>query len=114
MYTRNTCALPIIILVFQNVDTPKYQCGIIQIPEGTLHDTADTRRPRFSFFLTNNVKNQTKTTPSPRPNIPVKPWLSIPTQMRKNLISSVSYRVSQPRHLNERLSRQKQPRRPVR
>jgi hypothetical protein len=84
---------------FQNVDTPKYQCGIIQIPEGTLHDTADTRRPRFSFFLTNNVKNQTKTTPSPRPNIPVKPWLSIPTQMRKNLILRVRYRVVQPQTL---------------
>jgi hypothetical protein len=29
--------------------------------------TADTRRPRFSFFLTNDVKNQTKKTPSPDP-----------------------------------------------
>ena len=67
MYTRQSEDHPIIILVFQNVDTPKYQCGTIQTPEGALLDTADTRRPRFSFFLTNNVKNQTKKPPSPDP-----------------------------------------------
>ena len=47
MYTRQPCDRPIIILVFQNVDTPKYHCGTIQDPKAS----SEFRRHPPSTFL---------------------------------------------------------------
>ena len=47
MYTRQSENRPIIILVFQNVDTPKYQCETIQI----VADPSQFRRHPPSTFL---------------------------------------------------------------
>ena len=77
--------------------------------------TADTRRPRFSFFLTNNVKKQTEQIPSPKTQHSCQTLAQASHQQSgKNLVLNVRKVSFKTRHLNERLSRQKQPRRPVR
>ena len=86
---------PIIILVFQNVDTPKYQCEIIQNPKAP---SKSRRHPpsTFLFLLNQQCQRSDENSPSPRPNIPVKPWISIPTKMRKKPICRVTNQVFQP------------------
>ena len=83
-------------------------------PQRTFHDTADTRRPRFSFFLTNNVKKPTEKIPSPDPTSLSNLAQASHQSKRKISVVNVQKVSFKTRHLNERLSRQKQPRRPVR
>ena len=89
MYTRRSEDHPIIILVFQNVDTPKYQCGTIK----TLSDLSKSRRhppSTFLFLLNQQCQKPDEETSVSRPNIPVKPGSAFPHQSERNRYLSVT------------------------
>ena len=91
MYTRRPCDHPIIILVFQNVDTPKYQCGTIQ----NLSAPSKSRRhppSTFLFLLNQQCQKPDEETSVSRPNIPVKPGSAFPQQSERNRYLCVRFR----------------------
>ena len=83
MYTRQPCDRPIIILVFQNVDTPKYQCETIQNPKAS---SEPRRHPpsTFLFLLNQQCQKPDETNSVSRPNIPVKPGSAFPQNCERN------------------------------